>query len=134
MEDSTDSKVLLAARCLVAALFLWSGIGKITGYDETIASLSDIGTLKLLVPLAVAIEVGGAVMLVIGFRVRFTALLLASFCLLTALLFHADLSDRLQAFHFLKNIAIAGGLLALYAAGPGRLSLDGTGDVDDVED
>lgn len=134
MDDSGDSKVLLAARCLVASLFLWSGVGKITGYDEAIAFMSDTGTLKGLLPLAVAIEVGGAVMLVVGFRLRFTALLLAGFCLFTALLFHANFADRMQMFHLLKNVAIAGGLLALYVAGPGRLSLDGVGDVDDTDD
>ena len=73
-------------------------------------------------------------MLVVGFRVRFTALLLAGFCLLTAVLFHANFADRGQAFHFLKNVAIVGGLLALFVAGPGRLSLEGSGDVDDVDD
>jgi len=134
VDDSGDSKVLLAARCLVASLFLWSGVGKITGYDEAIAFMSDTGTLKGLLPLAVAIEVGGAVMLVVGFRLRFTALLLAGFCLFTALLFHANFADRMQMFHLLKNVAIAGGLLALYVAGPGRLSLDGVGDVDDTDD
>jgi putative oxidoreductase len=50
---------------------------------------------------------------------------LAGFCVVTALLFHANFGDRAQMFHFLKNAAIAGGLLALYVSGPGRVSLDG---------
>jgi putative oxidoreductase len=59
---------------------------------------------------------------------RFTCLALAGFCVVTALLFHANFADKAQMFHFLKNAAIAGGLLALYVSGPGRLSFDGLGD------
>jgi putative oxidoreductase len=53
---------------------------------------------------------------------------LAGFCVVTALLFHANFTDRTQMFHFLKNFAIVGGLLALYASGPGRMSIDGMND------
>lgn len=83
------------------------------------------GTLGLLLPLAVAVEVGGALLLIVGFKARLICLLLAGFCIVTALLFHADFADRTQMFQFLKNAAVAGGLLALYVAGPGRLSFDG---------
>jgi len=61
----------------------------------------------------------------VGFKVRMVTLTLASFCVVTALLFHANFIDRAQMFHFLKNFAIVGGLLALYVSGPGRLSFDG---------
>ena len=58
-------------------------------------------------------------------KLRYVALALASFSVVTALLFHANFVDRSQMFHFLKNFAIVGGLLALYVSGPGRLSFDG---------
>jgi putative oxidoreductase len=64
----------------------------------------------------------GAVLIIAGYRTRWTCLVLAGFCVATALLFHANFGDRAQMFHFLKNAAIAGGLLALYVSGPGRLS------------
>ncbi|MBS0517145.1 MAG: DoxX family protein [Proteobacteria bacterium] len=117
--------MLLVARCLIAGLFLWSGIGHATGYEQTAIVLSQSGWTSYLVPLAVAVEVGGALLLIVGFKARLICLALAGFCVGTALLFHANFGDKTQMFHFLKNAAIAGGLLALYVAGPGRLSFDG---------
>lgn len=125
MDETGDSSVLLVARCLVAALFMWSGIGQAAGFDATAIFIERRGTLGLLLPLAVAVEVGGALLLIVGFKARLICLLLAGFCVVTALLFHADFADRIQMFQFLKNAAVAGGLLALYVAGPGRLSFDG---------
>ena len=125
MDETTDSSVLLVARCLVAGLFLWSGIGQVSGYDETAIFMSRHGVIGNLLPIAVFIELSGAILLVVGYRMRFTCLALAGFCVVTALLFHANFGDKAQMFHFLKNAAIAGGLLALYVAGPGRMSFDG---------
>lgn len=125
MDETGDSSVLLVARCLVAGLFMWSGIGQAAGFDTTAIFVERQGTLGLLLPLAVAVEVGGALLLIVGFKARLICLLLAGFCIVTALLFHADFADRTQMFQFLKNAAVAGGLLALYVAGPGRLSFDG---------
>jgi putative oxidoreductase len=128
MDETTDSSVLLVARCLVAALFLWSGIGQVTGYDETAIYMTRHGLIGTLLPIAVFVELSGAILLVVGYRTRFTCLALAGFCVVTALLFHANFTDKTQMFHFLKNAAIAGGLLALYVTGPGRLSFDGLGE------
>jgi putative oxidoreductase len=128
MDETGDSSVLLVARCLVAGLFLWSGLGQISGYDETAIFMAHHGLMSNLLPIAVFVELAGAVLLIFGYRVRFVCLALASFCVVTALLFHANFADRIQMFHFLKNFAIAGGLLSLYVAGPGRLSFDGLGD------
>jgi putative oxidoreductase len=63
--------------------------------------------------------------------VRFAAVALAGFCIVTALLFHANFTDRAQMVHFLKNVALAGGLLALYVSGPGRMSFDGADESSD---
>jgi putative oxidoreductase len=126
-DDSGNSSVLLVARCLVAALFLWSGASQIQGYDETTSMMIHSGVMSNLLPAAVFIELAGAILLIAGYRMRATALTLASFSVLTALLFHANFLDHAQMFHFLKNCAIAGGLLSLYVTGPGRLSFDGLG-------
>ena len=128
MDETGNSSVLLVARCLLAALFVWSGIGKITGYDEAGQFMVQHGTIGMLLPVAIVIEIGGAFLLIIGFKARFAAAALAGFCVVTALLFHANFTDRAQMFHFLKNIALAGGLLALYISGPGRMSFDGAGE------
>lgn len=132
MDETGDSSVLLVARCLIAGLFLWSGIGQVSGYDETALFVSHgTGVWSLLVPAAIVVEIAGALLLIVGYKARFICLALAGFSVVTALLFHADFPDRMQMFHFLKNFAIAGGLLALYVAGPGRLSFDGMGDSGD---
>ena len=130
VDDSGNSSVLLVARCLMASLFLWSGISQVQGYDETASMMLHNGVMANLLPAAVFIELAGAILLIAGYRMRATALTLASFCVLTALLFHANFVDHAQMFHCLKNCAIAGGLLSLYVAGPGRLSFDGLGTVE----
>ena len=109
MDETTDSSVLLVARCLVAALFLWSGVGQISGYDAIF--MTRHGLIGNLLPVAVFIELAGAILMIVGYRMRFTCLALAGFCVVTALLFHANFADQAQMFHFLKNAAIAGGLL-----------------------
>ena len=122
--DGGRASVLLVARCLVAGLFLWSGLGQVSGYDETAQFMIHNGVMSSLLPIAVFIELAGGILLAAGYRMRFTVLVLAGFSVLTALLFHANFNDHAQMFHFLKNAAIAGGLLSLYVSGPGRLSLD----------
>jgi putative oxidoreductase len=128
MDETSDSSVLLVGRCLIAGVFLWSGIGRISGYDETGLLLDEHSLVSQLAPIAIGIEIAGALLLIVGFKVRMVTLSLASFCVVTALLFHANFIDRAQMFHFLKNFAIVGGLLALYVSGPGRLSFDGMKD------
>ncbi|HTR86562.1 MAG TPA: DoxX family protein [Reyranella sp.] len=125
MDETGDSSVLLVARCLMAGLFLWSAVGQIGGHDETAMFMTRGGFAGELLPAAIAIEMLGAILLVVGYKARWACLALAGFCVVTALLFHANFPDREQMFHFLKNFAIAGGLLGLYVAGPGRLSFDG---------
>jgi putative oxidoreductase len=131
MDETGDSSVLLVARCLLAGLFLWSGVGKVGGYGEAVQLVNSQGLMGVLVPVTIVIEVTGALLLVIGFKTRFVALALAGFSVVTALLFHANFADKVQMQHFLTNFAVVGGLLALYVAGPGRLSFDGVNDATD---
>ena len=127
MDETGESSVLLVARFLLGSLFLWSGVGQMQGYDETATFLTRHGVIGGLLPIAIFIELAGAILIVAGYRTRFTCLALAGFCVVTALLFHANFNDHAQMFHFLKNAAIAGGLLSLYVSGPGRLSFDAMG-------
>ena len=61
MDETTDSSVLLVARCLVAALFIWSGIGQVAGYDETATFMSRNGVIGNLLPISVFIELAGGI-------------------------------------------------------------------------
>ncbi|MDH3946243.1 MAG: DoxX family protein, partial [Chromatiales bacterium] len=83
-----------------------------------------MGVPALLLPLVIALELGGAAAIILGWKTRIAAFLLAGFSVLSALLFHFDLADQNQFIMFWKNIAIAGGFLFLVANGAGALALD----------
>jgi putative oxidoreductase len=113
-------------RLLLAAIFLMSGLGKLADPAATAAYIASKG-----LPLpelaawgASAVEVFGGLLLISGFQTRLAALALAGFTVAAAVLFHAEFGDRNQMIHFLKNIAIVGGLLQVVAFGAGAFSLD----------
>jgi putative oxidoreductase len=114
----------LGGRVLLSALFLTSGLGKIGAYAGTAAYMSALGVPGALLPAVIATEVLGAIALIVGWKTRVTAFLLAGFTLLAGLVFHRNFADQIQAIMFLKNVAISGGLLLLVAHGAGALSLD----------
>ena len=113
-------------RLLIAAIFLISGAGKLAAPAMTQGYIASVGLpLPLLAYLlAVAIEVGGGILLVVGFQTRIVALVMAVFTVATALSFHTDFADQSQMINFLKNIAMTGGLLQVVAFGAGPFSLD----------
>lgn len=112
------------SRFLLAFLFLMAGISKIGQYAGTEGYMESVGLPSALLPLVIALEIGGAVALIIGFKVRYVAVLLAGFSIVSALLFHFNFADQMQSILFMKNISIAGGLMILAAAGAGAWSLD----------
>ena len=114
----------LAGRCMLSVLFLLSGVGKISAYAATAAYMSSVGVPSVLLPVVIATEVLGAIAIIFGWQTRVTALLLAGYALLTALVFHTNFADQIEMIMFLKNVSIAGGLLLLVANGAGELSLD----------
>jgi putative oxidoreductase len=77
----------------------------------------------MLLPLVIFLEIAGAIAIIVGWKTRLFAFALAGFCILSALLFHMDFSNQVQTIMFMKNLAIAGGFLALFAHGAGDLSL-----------
>jgi putative oxidoreductase len=105
-------------------VFLISGIHKVMDYSGTQWYMNSMGVSEALLPLVITIEIVGATALILGWHIRIAALVLAVFSLLTALLFHADLQSQVQMTMFLKNIAIAGGLLVICGMGAGGCSLD----------
>src|SRR5260370_27808051 len=114
----------LAGRLLLAAIFLQAAGSKLTGYWAALAYMQAFGVPGQLLPLAIAVELGCGVLILCGYHTRAAALLLAGFCLVTAVLFHTKFGDRNQLLHFEKDLAIAGGLLVLFAHGGGPLALD----------
>ena len=113
-------------RVLIAILFLLSGVGKIAAPDATQGYIAAMGVpAPMLAYLgSTLIEVGGSLLLILGYRVRSVAAALAGFTLATAFLFHNNLADQNTMIHFFKNIAITGGLLQIVAYGAGAFSLD----------
>lgn len=114
----------LAARVLLAQVFLLAGINKIIGYAGTQAYMASAGLPGSLLPLVILLEVGGAIALIVGYRTRLMALALAAFSVVSALVFHLDLGNSAQVIALTKNLALAGGLLALAQTGATILSLD----------
>jgi putative oxidoreductase len=121
----------LAGRVLLALVFLLSGIGKLRGFDGTMAYISSVGLplAGVLTALALALEIVAGVALILGYRTRWAALALAAFTLAAAFLFHnfwsmPEQAQVMQQIMFLKNLAIAGGLLMVAAYGPGAWSVD----------
>ncbi|HKF09397.1 MAG TPA: DoxX family protein [Xanthobacteraceae bacterium] len=114
----------LAGRLLLAALFLHEAWSKVNAYSAALAYMRAFGVPAELLPLAIAVELGCGLLILCGYHTRVAALLLAAFCITTAVLFHTRFGDRNQLLHFEKDLAIAGGLLVLFAHGGGAWALD----------
>lgn len=108
----------------MASLFLLAGLGKLGAYGATAAYMSSFGVPGALLPAVIATELLGGLAIILGWKTRAVAVLLAGFSLLTALIFHNNFADQTQMSMFLKDVSIAGGFLLLIANGAGPLSLD----------
>lgn len=124
--DNKNTVLPFVGRILLATIFIVSGLGKIAAPEATQGYIASVG---LPAPLlgylaAIAIELGGGALLVAGYRTRVVAAGLAVFSIVSALIFHHALGDQNQLFHFLKNLAMAGGLIQVAAFGAGTFSID----------
>jgi len=120
-----NNAIVLVARLFLAQIFLLSGLGKLgAGYVGTQGYMEAMGVPGMLLPLVIALEIGGSLALIAGFFTRWAALALAGFCIVGAVIFHRNLSDKIQMIMFMKNFAMAGGLLLLYVHGAGVFSVD----------
>lgn len=124
--NNLNAGTLLAGRVLLSAIFIVAGLGKLTGYAATQGYMDSVGVPGALLPLVIVLELGGGLALLLGWQARIAALLLAGFSVLSALLFHFDLGDQMQSILFMKNLAMAGGLLYVVATGAGRIALQRT--------
>jgi len=114
----------LAGRLLLALIFISAGAGKVGGYAGTQAYMESFGVPGGLLPLVIVAELGGGLMLALGLLSRWTALALAGFTVIAALIFHLDFADQIQTIMFMKNLAIAGGLVLVLRHGAGAWSVD----------
>lgn len=116
----------VTGRILLAAIFVMSGIGKIMAPAATIGYIQSTGlpfaTAALIA--AIAVELGGGLMLAFGIKARLAAFGLAVFSIVTGLAFHSAIGDQNQMIHLLKNLAMAGGLLQVVAFGADAYSFD----------
>jgi putative oxidoreductase len=122
--NAVNAPLALLGRIGLSLIFIISGWGKIAGYAGTQQYMEAAGLPGALLPLVIALELGGGLAILTGAFTRWIALALAVFSLASAALFHADFGDVAQATNFWKNAAMAGGFLMLAAHGAGTLSLD----------
>ena len=120
------SVTLLVARVLLSVMFIMAGLQKFGGIEGTAGYISSVGlpASTLLAWLAAIFETLVGLAILVGFQTRASALLLALFCVFTALVFHGNFGDQMQMLFFMKNVTIAGGFLALAAHGAGAYSVD----------
>jgi len=121
-----SSYLSFVGRVLLGLPFAMSGLSKLAAYGSTTAAIAAAGLPfpPLAFVVAVAVELGGGLLLVLGYRVRPVALALAVFSLVTAASFHSQFADQNQMIHLLKDVMIAGGLLQIVAFGPGAISIE----------
>jgi putative oxidoreductase len=121
-----DTGLAAGGRLLIAVLFLLSGVGKIAASAMVQGYIASAGLPAPLLGylIAIVIEVGGGLLLLVGFQTRIVALILSIFTLAAALAFHNKFADPNEMIQFFKDIAIIGGLLQVAAFGPGSVSLD----------
>jgi putative oxidoreductase len=130
MEETTMNESLrfapLIGRILIAIMFIPSGFEKIGGFQGAVAYAvkHSMPVPALAVAAAIAVELGGGLLLLVGYKTRWAAAAIALFCAASAVFFHTDFADVNQQHHFFKNLAIAGGLLQIVYFGAGPMSLD----------
>ena len=116
--------VELIGRILLSALFLIEGIGKIFMQENVVMYMEDYGVPGILFIPVVIVEILFPLFLIIGYKTRLTALVMALFTFTVAIIFHTDFTEGTQMVFFLKDLAIAGGFMIIFAYGPNRISLD----------
>jgi putative oxidoreductase len=131
MNPNVSNAAALIGRILLAWIFIQSGFGKLTGFEGTVGYIASkhLPLPQVAAAIAIAVELGAGLLLAIGFKARWSALAIAIFTLAAGFLFHdfwnADAAQKMgQSINFWKNVSMTGGLLMVFAFGPGRYSVD----------
>jgi len=123
--EKFDKFVALGGRFFLSLIFIATGAGKMAEMGaSTIAYMEAVGVPGFLFWPSALFELLAGIAILIGYRTKFFAMLLAGFCVLTAVMFHADFSDQIQMILFMKNLAMAGGFMMLMRFGAGEFSMD----------
>ena len=133
MASSIESKLsgfndiaLLVGRILIGVLFIMAAYAKFKGLTGSTGYFTKLGipAPTVMAPLVATFELAVGLFILVGFKTRFAALATAVFVVAAALIAHTNFAEQNQFNHFLKNLAIAGGCLALFVSGPGSFSVD----------
>ena len=116
--------VEVIGRIFLSALFLIEGVGKLFAQEQVITYMEDYSVPGILFIPAVIVEILFPLLLIVGYKTRLAALVMALFTLTVAIIFHTDFSNGMQLISFLKNLAIAGGFMIIIAYGSNKFSID----------
>ena len=116
--------VELVGRIFLSALFLIEGFGKISMQEDVIMYMEEYGVPGILFMPATTLEILFPLFLILGYKTKWAASVMALFTFAVAIIFHTDFSESMQMMLFLKDLAIAGGFMIIIAYGPGKISLD----------
>ena len=114
----------LIGRVFISTIFLFSGYNKIFNYSGTVVWMEGFGVPGFLLGPTIVLEILLPILIIIGYRTQISAILLAVFCIATALIFHFDFANQMQTIAFLKNLGLAGGFLFIAAHGPKDWAID----------
>ena len=116
--------VEFVGRVLISALFLIEGFGKISIQEDVIMYMENYGVPEILFVPAVVLEILFPLLIIVGYKTKWAASIMALFTFTVAIIFHTDFSEGMQMMFFLKDMAIAGGFMIVVAYGSGKISLD----------
>lgn len=120
-----NSNIIHAAgRILLSIIFITAGLSKLAAPAGTVGYMQAMGVPTFLLWPTIALELIGGIALLVGYRTKYVAWALAAFTLVAGLIFHNNFADQMQSIMFMKNLAIAGGLLILSVAASNPFSLD----------
>ena len=114
----------LLSRVFISSIFLLSAYNKVFNYEDTLIWMEGFGVPGFLLWPAIIFEFIFPILIIIGYRTQLSAVLLAVFCIATAIIFHFEFSNQMQTIAFLKNIGLAGGFLFLAVNGPKDWAID----------
>ena len=114
----------LIGRVLISLVFLLSGYNKILNYDGTISWMEGYGVPGFLLWPTIILEIILPILIIVGYKTQLSAILLAIFCMVTAIIFHLDFANQMQVIALLKNFGLAGGFIFIAINGPRDWALD----------
>ena len=114
----------LIGRVLISLVFLLSGYNKILNYDGTISWMEGYGVPGFLLWPTIILEIILPILIIVGYKTQLSAILLAIFCIVTAIIFHLDVTNQMQVIALLKNFGLAGGFIFIAINGPKDWALD----------